>query len=247
MIKKCFVFFKKLSFPFKKSNSMKKQALLVLILCIGFQLQAQKILFIGNSLTYSNALPEILEEIGNTYNKKIRTEMSCFPNYAIVDHLEEGNVQKKIATENYDYVIIQQGPSSQEEGRKMLIDSGNTLSALCKKHNTKLGYFMVWPSKRYYFTFDKVIANHTEAASLNEALLFPVGTHWKDYNSQQNKISLYAGDHFHPSKAGSFFAALVLFKQLFPNEALQAFPFRTAKRWVPHKKSYRAMIALIED
>ncbi len=226
---------------------MKKQVLMLLILCFGFQLQAQKILFIGNSLTYTNGLPLILEEIGNNYNKKISTEMICFPNYAIVDHLEEGKVQKKIATENYDYVIIQQGPSSQEEGRKMLIDSGEILSKLCKKHNTKLGYYMVWPSKRYYFTFDKVIANHSEAAKINEALLFPVGKYWKQYNAQKNKISLYNRDLFHPSKAGSFFAALVLFKKLYPTESLQKLPFKKARFWVKHKKSYLAMVHLIEN
>ena len=131
----------------------------------------QKILFIGNSLTYTNGLPLILEEIGDHYHKKIIAEMISFPNYAIVDHLNEGTIQQKIAAENYDYVIIQQGPSSQEEGRKMLIDSGAILSKLCKKINTKLGYLMVWPSKKHYFTFDKVIANHTEAAKTNEALL----------------------------------------------------------------------------
>lgn len=208
---------------------------------------SQKILFIGNSLTYSNDLPLILEKIGNNYNKKISTEMVCYPNYAIVDHLEEGKVQKKIATENYDYVIIQQGPSSQEEGRKMLIDSGKVLSKLCKKYNAKLGYYMVWPSKRYYFTFDKVIANHTAAAKMNNALLFPVGKYWKQYNTLKNKISLYNKDLFHPSKAGSFLAAMVLFKKLYPAESLQELPFKKVRFWVKNKKSYRTMVNLLED
>lgn len=226
---------------------MKKQVLILLVLCLGFQLHAQKILFIGNSLTYANDLPLILEEIGNNYNKKISTEMICYPNYAIVDHLEEGTVQVKIATESYDYVIIQQGPSSQEEGRNMLIHSGEVLSTLCKKHNTKLGYYMVWPSKRHYFTFDKVIKNHTEAAKMNQALLFPVGKYWKEYNTLKTNTSLYDKDLFHPSKAGSFFAALILFKKLYPTESLQKLPFIKVRFWIKHKKSYIAMVNLIEN
>jgi hypothetical protein len=205
----------------------------------------QKILFIGNSLTYTNGLPLILEEIGDHYNKKIITEMISHPNYAIVDHLNEGTIQQKIAAENYDYVIIQQGPSSQEEGRKMLIDSGAILSKLCKKINTKLGYLMVWPSKKHYFTFDKVIANHTEAAKTNEALLFPVGKYWKQYNMLKNKISLYENDAFHPSKAGSFLAALVVFKKLYPKESIQQIPFKKVSFWVEHQESYIAMLNLL--
>jgi len=224
---------------------MNKQILILLILCLGIQVQAQKILFIGNSLTYANGLPMILEEIGRAYKKNIITEMVCFPNYAIVDHLKEGNVQKKIATENYDYVIIQQGPSSQEDGRKMLLKSGEVLSALCKQYNTKLAYYMVWPSKQYYFTFDKVIANHTEAAKFNEALLLPVGKYWKQYNQLNNKISLYGQDQFHPSEAGSFLAALVIFDKIHPNENLKQLPFKKVHFWIGHRESFAAMISLL--
>lgn len=207
----------------------------------------QKILFIGNSLTYTNGLPLILEQIGDHYNKKIIADMICYPNYAIVDHLNEGEVQKKIAAESYDYVIIQQGPSSQEEGRKMLIDSGAILSKLCNKFNTKLGYLMVWPSKKYYFTFDKVIVNYSEAAKKNKTLLFPVGKYWKQYNLLKNKISLYGNDAFHPSKAGSFLAALIVFKKLFPKESIQKIPFRKVSFWVEHHESYMAMLNILEN
>lgn len=223
---------------------MKKHYLLLLFLTVGFQLQAQKILFVGNSLTYTNDLPTILIEIGNNFNKSITTEMVCKPNYAIVDHLEEEIIQQKIATEKYDYVIIQQGPSSQEEGRRMLLDAGELLNKLCKKHNTKLGYYMVWPSKQYYFTFDKVIANHTEAAQKNDALLFPVGKYWKEYEAQKPRTSLYGPDQFHPSKTGSFLAALVIFKELFPTEDLEKLPLKKVKHWVD-RKSYTSILKLL--
>ena len=48
---------------------------------------AQKILFVGNSLTYSNNLPEILEDIAKESGIEIKTKSLCFANYAIADHL----------------------------------------------------------------------------------------------------------------------------------------------------------------
>lgn len=223
---------------------MKKYFLFFLFLTVGVHIQGQKILFVGNSLTYTNDLPNILVEIGNGFDKNITTEMVCKPNYAIVDHLDEGIIQQKITTEKYDYVIIQQGPSSQKKGREMLLDTGKKLRKLCEKYGAKLGYYMVWPSKRYYFTFDKVIANHTEAAEKNNALLFPVGKYWKQYEAQKPRTSLYGPDQFHPSKAGSFFAALVIFKGLYPTENLKKLPLKKVKHWVD-RKSYTSILKLL--
>lgn len=190
-------------------------------------------------------MPKILESIAKKFDKKIQTDMLCFPNYAIVDHLTEGKVQQKIISGGYDYVIVQQGPSSQEEGRKMLVEDGKRLAILCQNYNTKLGYYMVWPSKRYYFTFDKVIANHKEAATKNNAMLFPVGNYWKQYEQFSSKTQLYGVDNFHPSKAGSFLAAIVIFNTIHPNENLKDLSHKKVRKWISDKESYGTIIQLL--
>jgi hypothetical protein len=214
---------------------------------LSISINAQKILFVGNSLTYYNNLPNILESIAKEFDKEITTKMLCYPNYAIVDHLSEGKVQQEINSKKYDLVIIQQGPSSQEIGKKMLIDDGKKLKEICDNNGTKLGYYMVWPSKRYYYTFNKVIENHTEAAKTNNALLFPVGKNWQQYQQQKNTSFLYGPDNFHPSKAGSFLAALTIFHTLYPNTSLEQLPYKKVKKWGLNKKSYKSMIQIISS
>ncbi len=219
---------------------------LLLILFISINIHSQKILFVGNSLTYANGTPLILEEIGILFNKEINTKMICKPNYAIIDHLDEGIVQQEIASKKYDWVIVQQGPSSQELGKKMLIEDAEKLAKLCAKYNTKLGYLMVWPAKRHYYTFDKVMANYTEAATKNKAFLFPVGKYWKQYEKLPNKISLYSNDAFHPSKIGSLLTALTIFKELYPKENLQKLLFKDVSFWAEHLKSYQLLLQTLE-
>ena len=229
---------------------MMKKLLALFLLSLFFNptsIKGQKILFIGNSLTYTNDVPTIIEEIAQHFNNRLITESICHPNYAIIDHLNDGIIQQKIATENYDYVIIQQGPSSQEEGAEMLINDGKKIAILCSKYNSKLGYFMVWPSKRYYFTFDKVIKNHTQAAKINNALLFPVGYFWKQYHKRSTTISLYSLDQFHPSKTGSFFAALTIYSTLYPTVDLNLLAFKNTKKWVSNKKTLKTIISIIKD
>jgi len=173
------------------------------------------ILFVGNSLTYTNNLPKLVEDYEASKAVKVKTTMLAKPNYALIDHWLNGQVQSIIATGEFDYVIVQQGPSSQAEGRAMLIDDGKKYSALCKEYDTKLVYFMVWPSLKYFQTFDDVVRSHEIAANKNNALLCPVGKLWQDYIATIGDYSYYGEDGFHPSLKGSKVAAESIVNTLF--------------------------------
>lgn len=177
--------------------------------------KSTNLLFVGNSLTYTNDLPDMVEKEAKRMDIKVKTTMLAYPNYALVDHLDDGEVQKRIRSGKYDYVIVQQGPSSQEEGREMLLEAGRTLKKLCEQSESKLVFFMVWPSRTYYYTFDGVIKSHREAAEENDAILCPVGEVWKASFDKTGDFSLYGMDGFHPSPKGSRLAAEVIVKTLF--------------------------------
>lgn len=174
-----------------------------------------KILFVGNSLTYFNNLPELVELEAASKDIDLKANSITKGNYAIVDHWADGIVQQEIKSQQYDFVVIQQGPSSQEEGYQMLMDGGKDYANLCEANDTQLAYFMVWPSRQYYYTFDGVIRNYTESAKANNALLCPVGKIWKEHFDVTNDFSYYGPDGFHPSLEGSKVAAEVIVKSLF--------------------------------
>ncbi|WP_369992623.1 SGNH/GDSL hydrolase family protein [Winogradskyella sp.] len=173
------------------------------------------ILFVGNSLTYTNNLPKLVEATAKAKDITIKTQTIALPNYALIDHWNEGKVQKEIQTKQYDYVIVQQGPSSQEFGKEILINYGKRFNAICKENNAQLCFFMVWPSLTYYKTFDGVIKNHREAAKLNDAILLPVGEAWKSYFDTSEQLDYYSTDGFHPSLRGSQKAAEIIVEHLF--------------------------------
>ncbi len=175
------------------------------------------VLFVGNSLTYFNDLPRLVREEGNQKDISLKTTMVAFPNYAIIDHWEDGDVQELIAGEEYDFVIIQQGPSSQTFGRQVLFEYGKKFKDLCETYDSKLVYFMVWPDRAYYHTFDDVIKNHRDASEANMALLSPVGEVWKRDIEFTKDYSYYGEDNFHPSLKGSKVAARVIGETIFNN------------------------------
>jgi hypothetical protein len=175
-----------------------------------------KVLFVGNSLTYYNDLPKVFEEEASRSYRIIETDMVALANAALLDHWHNGNVQEMIKTNGYDFVVIQQGPSSQAYGRQILLDYGRRFKDLCDQYGAELVYYMVWPAKVNYHTFDAVIANHREAAEVNDALLAPVGEEWKDYFDTTGNFSYYGSDDFHPSEKGTEKAAEIIAETLFP-------------------------------
>jgi hypothetical protein len=177
--------------------------------------QEQRILFVGNSLTYTNDLPKLVAEIAQKNGKTIVVETLAFPDYALIDHWNDGNIRTKIASGKYDFIVVQQGPSSQEDGRKILLEYGEKLSKLCSKKQTQLVFYMVWPSIANYKSFEGVIQNYSDAAKLTNAILCPVGKGWKEYIDKTKDYSYYGPDGFHPSLKGSQIAAEIIYNSIF--------------------------------
>ena len=71
------------------------------------------LLFVGNSLTSSNDLPKLVRQQAASLGITVTTQKVVKGGYAIVDHWAEGRVQRLINNNRFDFVIIQQGPSSQ--------------------------------------------------------------------------------------------------------------------------------------
>jgi hypothetical protein len=177
--------------------------------------QDSTLFFVGNSLTYSNNLPDLVVKIAKTKGRNLKAEMLALPNYALVDHLADGKLQQMMAKNKYSFVIVQQGPSSQAEGRALLLEAAPQLKKLCTDNGAKLAFYMVWPAYANYSTFDGVIRNYTEAATLTQSILCPVGTQWKSHIDNTKDLSYYDTDMFHPSLKGSQVAAEVIYASLF--------------------------------
>lgn len=173
------------------------------------------ILFVGNSLTYVNDLPGKLKQIAHEKGKRVVTDMLALPDYALTDHLADGKLQQMIMTGQFTYLVVQQGPSSQTEGRALLREAATELKKLCEVNRTKLAFYMVWPAYQNYQHFNAVIKNYTDAASSVNAILCPVGLKWKAYIDKTGDISYYGSDQFHPSPKGTQLAAEIIYHSLF--------------------------------
>lgn len=169
------------------------------------------ILFVGNSLTYTNNLPEIVKELAKQDGVEIKYSSLSLPDYSLEDHWNEGKLQKQLDKEKYDLVIAQQGPSALPESQVLLLEYTKKIKELCDSRKTKLALYMVWPSKSRSFDLDNVIYSYTHAAKETGSLLCPAGLAWKNTWALDSTLALYGADNFHPSMAGSVLAALTIY------------------------------------
>ncbi len=178
------------------------------------------VLFVGNSLTYSNDLPAILQKIGVSDNLNITYKTIAYPNYALEDHWVDGKVQQELKTSTYDIMLVQQGPSSQAEGRGLLLEYGLKLAALAKENNTRIASYMVWPPKSRMGDFDGVTKSYRLLADSAKGVFCPVGNAWLQLWKKYPDFALYDTDNFHPNYNGSLLAALVIYASITGKQSL---------------------------
>jgi hypothetical protein len=73
----------------------------------------------------------------------------------------------------------------------------------------------VWPSDVRRADFDPAIESYELAAQDVNGLLFPVASAWLAAWRRDPTIALYSPDGLHPSMAGSYLAALVMYGVLY--------------------------------
>lgn len=179
-----------------------------------------KLLFIGNSLTYTNDLPDLVKEIGEKEGKVMTCDRIALPDYSLEDHWNDGKAAAAIEEGKYDYVILQQGPSALPESQVLLKTYTEKFAVECRKARSVMALFMVWPSRARALDFDKVISSYSHAAEENGALLCPAGLAWKKVWQVNPALPLYGADGFHPGMDGTVLAAMTIYGNLLKRSSL---------------------------
>lgn len=174
-----------------------------------------RVLFIGNSLTYTNDIPGIVQVLAKTNKRKLTVRSVTEPNFSLEEHWTTGDAVKLLEKEKWDYVVLQQGPSAADESRAHLLKFSRMFAEKIRQATAKPALYMVWNVAARKDKFDGVIRSYTKAAKDIDGLLFPVGEAWLEAWKLDPKLELYSSDGLHPSVEGSFLAALVIYRKLY--------------------------------
>jgi hypothetical protein len=197
---------------------------------------AQRILFVGNSYTSVNDLPNVFQQIvGSTGAAKPKVKASTPGGRTFAAHLQEERTLTLINEGNWDVVILQ--GNSQEAAISEANEQTRTnflagASNLCQRvrassPKAKIVFYQTWARHGDHWKAPEPSAgvgrNPTEmqartrkwyqrAATQNaDCAIAPVGDAWELNYQNPGAIRLHKPDNSHPEWAGSYLAGLALY------------------------------------
>jgi hypothetical protein len=180
-----------------------------------------RVLFIGNSLTYGNDVPQLVRQLAErSGGRAIRPVMVAFPNVSLEDHWANGTAAALLRRGPWDVVVLQQGPSSLPENRALLIQATRRFAPLIDAAGARAVLYEVWPTIDRRSDATAVRRSYTAAAEAVDGTVAPAGTAWSIAIADNVIPSLYSPDGLHASMTGSVLAALTLYARI-ANRAVQ--------------------------
>jgi hypothetical protein len=199
-----------------------------LLLPFALPLQSKlRVLFVGNSYTYFNNLPQLVTALAASANPSqvIETEMVTVGGATLKSLWAGGKPQAALASGKWDYVVLQEqstlGLPKLVDNIPQINDPKNFHEAVrmidpeIKKTGAKPLLYMTWarkdsPDKQQLLTD----AYQSIAKELGDKVA-PVGLAWQAALKARPTLELHVADKSHPNPAGSYLAACVFYATLF--------------------------------
>lgn len=206
------------------------------------------VLFIGNSYTYVNNMPQIVADIATSTGDTLVWDMEAPGGFTLGAHfVNNPPTIAKIQQGNWDYVVLQeqsQTPALPDaQVNTGMFPYARKLDSLINLYNgcSETIFYMTWGRKNgdagscsYYTTnfnwpyfctytsMDSMIrVRYRMMADSNQAIVSPAGAVWRYVRNNYPGIELYDADESHPSAAGSYAAACAFYTTIFRKDPAQ--------------------------
>lgn len=241
---------------FKKSQIMQSiklkinisKTILGIILCSSFTVanaqqkssSNKRVLFIGNSYTYVNDLPQMVSDVSTSAGDTITYSSSAPGGATFNNHTQNATTTALILQGGWDDVILQeqsQLPSFPiEQVATESFPYARILDSLINEYNPcgETVFYMTWGRKNgdaancasyppicTYLGMDSLLQlRYTMMAADNHAILSPVGALWRYLRTNNPTLELYSSDESHPSIAGTYAAACSFYTTIFRKDPI---------------------------
>lgn len=214
---------------------MKKYSFLFLLFCqVAFAQQTQ-VLFLGNSYTYVNNMPDLLYQLSLAGGDSISYDSNTPGGYTFQNHTQDINSIAKINSRQWNYVILQ--GQSQEPSLDTPYVVANVFPYAAQLNNliqandscTQTIFYMTWGRKNgdasncvayppvcTFLGMQQQLENrYVQMGNDNAAIVAPVGEAWKNVIATNPVFDLYMADESHPSLYGSYLTACVFYATIY--------------------------------
>lgn len=173
-----------------------------------------RILFIGNSHTFFNDMPNMVAETAREKGIDCQVTMLAHGGWFLEQHVAEKDVKFNILYGHYDYVVLQERSHPFGPVEKFF-EAVRKLNEWIREAGSKPVIYMTWAKKDEEHEQAGMTEAFCKIAEETEAVLAPVGSEWWTYMRNHPDIEMYYEDGAHASKSGSEFAAGIIWESIY--------------------------------
>ena len=204
-----------------------------------------KVLFIGNSHTYLNFMPQMLLALVNAGDQghELMVDQCTGEGAGLGWHWKNPTSRAKITEEPWDFVVLQDRSGGPLEELESFERHAGLLDSEIRKQAARTIFYMTWANRTRPDTQQGLAEAYAKMARKLGAILSPVGLAWEAVHREQPDVELYHRDGRHANPVGSYLAACVFYSVLFSAspEGLAGTFHHKGKTWLDLEK-YQASL-----
>jgi hypothetical protein len=197
-----------------------------------------RVLFVGNSYTFTNDLPGMFRQLACSGGHQVEIAQEAQGGWTLADHAASPQTLKAIQSQKWDYVVLQEQsevPAVPGTRDQSMYPAVRKLVYLITGQGSMPILFLTWGHRD-----GSQIAGFSAYADMQAALssgymgiskemtlpVAPVGEAWQRAVSSANPIDLWQADGSHPNPSGTYLAACVFYASFY-NQSPEGIGYRS--------------------
>lgn len=171
-----------------------------------------KVLFIGNSHTFTHDVPSIINKLFIENNEKWEYKEMTVSGQTLKFHSTREDLLNEIKVGNYDIIILQERASNFDQ--ELFSEGFNPLyDHIINNTKSKILMYMIWSNESRPEIQKTILESYANASNKDRVSLASAGIVWDIIRHNHKDITLYM-DGNHATKTGAYLAASTLFYAL---------------------------------
>lgn len=196
-------------------------SLIISMLFCTLNAEEKRVLIIGNSYTFCNDLPAVLQALSSKTKCPLIVESytaGAMSLRGFLDDPQHAKAKQLVESGNYDWVILQDQSQTPAYKPDETMDSVRRWTAIANKSNTKVMLFLTWAhassdggkTSPLIAMQEQTSTTYCKAAVANKVKVAPVGEAWARWYRKHPGKALHTDDMSHPNPNGTYLAACVI-------------------------------------
>jgi hypothetical protein len=186
-----------------------------------------RVLFIGNSYTYVNDLPDMFARLARAGGQRVEVGMVAPGGWTLADHAGSSDTLDRIKSSKWDFVVLQeqsQIPSIEQFRTQEMYPAARSLVSQIEAAGAKPIFFLTWAHRDgwpenglpdYESMQFQIDQGYLDIGKELGVPVAPAGYAWLVARRQDPQLVLWQDDGSHPAKPGTYLAACVFYATIF--------------------------------